>query len=273
MVTALFFVLYALFTLLFIFLFDAFSLAPVSIILWFVALLPGFIASVLTMALIVSVYGRIHVKRADAFDMRHHDFANSLMRGILRVGRLKITVTGKENIPEEPFILASNHQTLFDILAMKTILSDRPLVFIAKHELFRMPVIGKMIRLLGNVPIQRERDRAAAQAIIEGIKMYKKGATVMVFPEGHRSRKNEMIPFKAGSFKLAMKPGAPLVVACVYDMHKAWKGWPFIPQKARIHFHPPISPDFYEGKTSQEVSTAVRETIRKKLDEFRSQSK
>ncbi len=268
MATALFFILYVLFTGLFIFLFDALSLTLVSVILWFVALVPGFLASFLVMALIVYVYGRIHVQRADPFDMRHHNFANSVMRGILRVVRLKITVTGKENIPNEPFILASNHQTLFDILAFKTILSDRPLIFIAKRELFRWPVVGRMIRLLGNVPIERERDRAAAKAIIDGIKMYKRGATVMVYPEGHRSGKNEMIPFKAGSFKLAMKPGAPLVVACVYDMHKAWKGWPFVAQRARIHFHPPIAPDFFAGKTSQEVSTVVRETIQQRLDTF-----
>lgn len=270
MATTVFFALYALFTFLFIFLFDAFSLTPVSVVLWFVALLPAFAASFFVMSVVVYAYGRVHVKRADPFDMRHHAFANSVMRAILRVVRLKITVTGRENIPKEPFILASNHQTLFDILAMKTILADRPLVFIAKRELFRWPVVGRMIKLLGNVPIERESDRAAAQAIIEGIKMYKSGAPVMVFPEGHRTRKNEMIPFKAGSFKLAMKPKAPLVVACVYDMHKAWKGWPFLAQKARIHFHEPLRPDFYTDKTSYEVSDAVREIIQNRLDTFAS---
>ena len=91
---------------------------------------------------------------------------------------------------------------------------------------------------------------------------------VVIFPEGTRSKSNEMGEFKAGSFKLAMKPKAPILPMTIYNMHRAWKGWPFIRQHVYIHFHPIVTPKEYEHLTSQALSNKIRHIIQSKIDEF-----
>jgi len=269
MLTVLFFLSVAIFTVLFAFIFNAFELSLIALFLWVASLLIGVIISILL--LFAFVWTVPKVRRKDPLDMTNHRLGLSLMRLLIRGLRLKVDVSGKEHLPppEEPFILISNHQTVYDILALKVALSDRPLLFIAKKEIFSWPLVGNMTDLLGNVPIERESDRSAAKAILEGIKRYKDGAPVSIFPEGHRTSSNEMLPFRAGAFKLAMKPKAPIIVATLFDFYKTWKGWPFRRNRARIHFHPPIKPSEYEGMTTQALSDEVRATISAQIERFR----
>jgi 1-acyl-sn-glycerol-3-phosphate acyltransferase len=201
-------------------------------------------------------------------DVFNHHIANSLLILARNLLRIKIIVSGREHIPSKPFILVANHQENYDIIVLKPIFEGLPLDFIAKEALFRTPIIGKWVQILGNIPISREADRAAAESIVRGIKLYKKGIPVGIFPEGKRSFSNTMLPFKAGAFKLAMKPKADLLVVTQYNVVNTFKGWPFKKQKIHVHIHPLVTYDAYKDKSSQELADFVKDMIQEQLDRF-----
>lgn len=198
----------------------------------------------------------------------NHHIANSLLILARQLLRIKILVTGRENIPSKPFIMVANHQENYDIIVLKPVFKDLPLDFIAKEALFKAPVIGKWVKVLGNVPISREADRAAAEAIIKGIKLYKKGLPVAIFPEGKRSFSNTMLPFKAGAFKLAMKPKADILIVTQYNVINTFKGWPWKKQKIHVHIHPLLAYEEYKDLSSQELADEVKNRIQQQLDIF-----
>jgi len=249
-------------------LFD-FAFTRVSCYLAFLAsIILGFIgAMILTLTFVRwSAELRKHKEVNNPFN---HHIANSLLILARQLLRIKIIVTGREHIPTKPFILVANHQENYDIIVLKPIFKDLPLDFIAKEALFKAPIIGKWVEVLGNVPISREADRAAAESIIKGIKLYKKGLPVAIFPEGKRSFSNEMLPFKPGAFKLAMKPKADILIVTQYNVINTLKGWPFKKQNIHVHIHPLLTYEEYKEYSSQELADVVKSKIQTQLDLFK----
>ena len=113
-------------------------------------------------------------------------------------------------MPEPPFLLMSNHQSALDIFAL---LSGLPVSFkfIAKRELFRIPVFGWAMKRAGYISIDRNNPREALKAIEESARKIKDGTAVLIFPEGHRSRNGRLQPFMKGGFSLASRAGVPVV--------------------------------------------------------------
>ena len=267
MISVLFMLSWVVLSVLFSYLFTAFSLSWLSALLWLIAIVISFALSLAMMFMILGVWPLF--QRGDQTkNMRNHHLAMSCMRLVLRILRVNLHVSGRENIPKTPFVLVGNHQSNYDIMGIKPFIKDQPMIFIAKKELFKWPVIGPYVRLLGNVPINRMTARSSIESIIAGIKKYKDGVPVAVFPEGTRSHSNTMIDFKPGALKLAMKPQAPILVVSVYNFCKIWQGWPFKTIHAYLHFHPIIQPESYASKNTQELSKEIKTMIQDKLDEF-----
>jgi len=218
---------------------------------------------------VVSILGEF--RKGKSFDNSfNHKFAHSLLRLALHLARIKTTVTGLENIPKDnKFVFVSNHQENYDIPVIMPIFKDHPICFIAKEALFDAPIIGKWISLLGNVPIGKMADREAAKSIITGIKRYKEGLPFGIFPEGRRAKSNEMIEFKPGAFKLAMKPKANLLIGTIYDMGTVFSRVPWKRYQVRVHFHPLLSYEEYKDLNSQDLSAHVKEIIQQQLDKFK----
>ncbi|MDR0401366.1 MAG: 1-acyl-sn-glycerol-3-phosphate acyltransferase [Treponema sp.] len=123
----------------------------------------------------------------------------------------EVTVRGREHIPPRGGIcFVSNHGSIFDILLILAY-AGRPFGFIAKKELAFIPFLNMWIYLLGGSFIDRKNIRKAVKAIDRGIKRIKNGGSMIIFPEGHRSRGQGLLPFHPGSLKLATKAGAPIV--------------------------------------------------------------
>ncbi|MFW5864724.1 MAG: lysophospholipid acyltransferase family protein [Candidatus Izemoplasmataceae bacterium] len=209
--------------------------------------------------------------KEDAHNMRYHDIVNGMLKLVFAFLHVKLIVTGKENIPKkgENFVFVCNHQENYDIMAIKPVLKDHPINFIAKQDVFKWILLGRWIKKLGNVPIKRDADREAVESIIKGIRLYKEGIPMAIFPEGKRTFGNEMTDFKAGAFKLAMKPKANILVGTIYDFSKVFKGWPFKRPKLYLHFHPLITYDMYKDMNSIELSNHVKTIIQNKLDEYK----
>ena len=269
MITALFSIVWFILTVTYAFLFGGFTLEPIALALWIAAVVLAFASTFALLLIFMSLYGRFQ-KGDQTKNMRNHKVVNSIMRFVIRALRLKIHASGLENIPQnEPFVMVGNHQTNYDIIAVKPFVPEQPLIFVAKKSLFRWPVLGRLVGILGNVPIDRLTDRSAIEAIIKAIKQYKRDVPVVIYPEGTRSKSNTMRDFKPGAFKLATKPKAPILVTTIYNFCNTWKGWPFLRQHVYIHFHPVMRYEDYGHMNTQELSRHVRAMIEKQIEHFR----
>lgn len=152
----------------------------------------------------------------------------------------KLRTEGIENIPREgPVILALNHLSWLDI-PLVSVRVARINHYMAKIELFSVPLLGGLMRLLGSFPVRRgESDRESlrtAEAIL------KAGEVLVVFPEGHRSGGAGLLPGHPGIAYVALRSGAPIVPVAVYGTEHAFKGFrlgPFAP-RVTVRFGKPF---------------------------------
>ena len=129
------------------------------------------------------------------------------------------------------FIFLCNHVSLFDIPALVGFLPRNN--FVAKAELFKIPIFGQGIRVLGTVPIERANQKAAFSSYETAAARIQGGSSVVVFPEGTRGREYPIRPLKKGPFVLAIKAGAPIVPVVVYGTIE-------ILPKGKLLMHPGI---------------------------------
>jgi len=132
---------------------------------------------------------------------------------LLAGGRLE--VTGTAHLPRDrPVVLMANHQSNFDTLALMTAV---PLSYrwLAKKELFRIPLFGWAMRCAGCVVINRADREAAIASMQKAARQVTAGTSVIVFPEGTRSPHGHLLPFKKGGFLLAIESGAPIIPIAV----------------------------------------------------------
>jgi 1-acyl-sn-glycerol-3-phosphate acyltransferase len=145
-------------------------------------------------------------------------------RTMLRLGRVwvgwilatfgvRVEAAGVENVPTHaPVILMSNHQSLVDIAAIVLSLPRRvPWRFVAKKELTRVPIFGQALVASGHIIIDRGNREKAVQSLRRAAERIRAGTTVIVFPEGTRSKTGHLRPFKSGPFHLAVEAQVPIV--------------------------------------------------------------
>jgi 1-acyl-sn-glycerol-3-phosphate acyltransferase len=142
--------------------------------------------------------------------------ARGWARLLLRAAGVTVTVEGTEHLsPTEAQVVVSNHQSWFDILALFYVLPVE-LRFVAKKELFAIPFFGSTLRALGHVRLDRRNLKQAITAYAVAARyIAEQRLSVLVFPEGTRSRTGALQPFKTGPFVLAIQSGAPVVPAYV----------------------------------------------------------
>jgi len=130
---------------------------------------------------------------------------------ILTTSGIRVRVEGLEDVnPRETTIYCVNHQSAMDIPILFVHLPVQ-FRFVAKRSLFKIPFLGWHLRRSGHIPVDRDRPREALKSLEQAAKKVRDGSSVLLFPEGHRSRNSQMGPFKAGSFYLAILAGVPIV--------------------------------------------------------------
>lgn len=142
---------------------------------------------------------------------RLHASARQWARGCLWLGGVRLTVEGVEHLPSRgPVVYMSNHQGNFDIPLLYAAL---PVQFrwLAKAELFRIPLFGLTMRIAGYIPVERKDRRLAIQSMNKAAQQVAAGTSIMIFPEGTRSPDGTLLPFKKGGFVLAQQAQAPIV--------------------------------------------------------------
>lgn len=142
-------------------------------------------------------------------------FAHRCALGWSRVGLMmagvRLRVSGTEHVPVgEPVIFMGNHQGNFDILVLSRAIPRR-FSWLAKEELFRIPLFGAAMRRAGYIPVDRSDGRKALRSLDAAAQRIRAGVSVVVFPEGTRTAAGSLLPFKKGGFILAERAGVPIV--------------------------------------------------------------
>ena len=204
----------------------------------------------------------------DAHGRWQHGCARLWAWLILKTSRIRVRVEGLENIdPNETVIFCVNHPSAMDIpiLFVHLPLQFR---FLAKRSLFRLPFLGWHLRRSGHIPVDRGRPREALKGFDQAARRVKEGRSVVMFPEGRRSRTPEMLPFKDGSFYLAILSGVPVVPITLNGSRDVLK-----PDSYHIHaglvemiVHPPIPT---VGLSIQDVESLSKRVRGKILTRFR----
>jgi 1-acyl-sn-glycerol-3-phosphate acyltransferase len=180
----------------------------------------------------------------------------------------KLTVIGRENIPQkEGICFVSNHGSIFDIILLIAY-AGRPIGFIAKKELALIPFLNIWILLIGGLFIDRNTVRKAVNTIHTGVKRIKAGGAMIIFPEGHRSKGQGLLPFHPGSFKLATQAEAPIVPVAItgsYDVFE--KTYRVHARPVRVIFGKPIiTAELPPEERRTRLSHQVREVIAAALE-------
>jgi 1-acyl-sn-glycerol-3-phosphate acyltransferase len=180
----------------------------------------------------------------------------------LRIAGVTPRAEGLENIPAGVCVFVSNHVSNVDPPAIIGRIPGR-VAFLAKRELFRIPLFGTAMRLGRFIPVNRA-DPAAARASVRLARKYmKEGISYLIFAEGTRSRDGRLGQFKSGSFLLAIESGAPVVPVTVVGTRAILpRGAFFIrPGIARVIFHPPVDVSQYSADSRKDLAARVRTII------------
>ena len=200
-----------------------------------------------------------------------HKVARIWARGILFVSRIKVTVNGLANIdPTQSYVYMSNHQSNFDI---PVLLAYLPVQFrwLAKAELFKIPIFGRAMRGAGYVKIDRFNQEAAFESLNEAARKMKNGVSIMIFPEGTRSRDGNIRSFKKGGFIMALDAAVPIVPVVL-------KGtWTIMDKSSlrintgevSLNIETPIAITDYTRENKDDLIKSVRAVIREGFEKDR----
>lgn len=178
------------------------------------------------------------------------------------LSRTKITIVGEEKLPKENFLTVSNHLSMFDAIVMVDRFKSQPILGITKMENEKIPICGPFIHNAGFIALDRSNARKAITAIKKANSFIEnKWCNIFVYPEGTRSRTEEMLPFHAGSFNIAYRINAPVVVCNIKGTEKISKNFPFRGNKVRLDIIDVIYPESYQNMNTQQLADMARNMI------------
>lgn len=197
-----------------------------------------------------------------------YDYLRKAICEVNRTGRVTVKGCGLENIPEENgFILFPNHQGLFDMLAIIET-CKRPLSVVFKKEVADVVLVKQIVRLLDGIPMDRKDIRASVEIINHMTETVKQGRNYVIFAEGTRSREgNQILKFKAGTFKSALNAKCPIVPVALIGSYKPFDLSSIKKEEVQIHYLEPLTYEQYMGKKTVEIADIVHEQIQKKINE------
>lgn len=186
-----------------------------------------------------------------------------LGRALTRVYPCRIEISGREHLdPAQSYIVVSNHQSIADIPVITHLRLETK--WVAKAELFPLPFVGWMLRMAGEIPVDRSDSRKRAKALMQCVRYLRHRCSIVFFPEGTRSRDGEVLPFNEGPFQLALReqiPVLPLVV-CGSGAALPRNSWLF--GETRDVYLRVLEPVQVEGRNVKE-SAALRDEVRQSI--------
>ncbi len=238
------------------------------IILWILATISALItASFVTLtigtACVVAALLKFEDKKGAPYDYLPRWWSKI----VLFMTGIRVTVHGSERLEDgKPHIYVANHMSWFDVPTLSSFLPRAK--FVAKAELFGLPIFGAAMRAVGMVPIERQNRKAAFGAYDEAAKRIREGNSVVVFPEGTRGEEYPLRPFKKGPFVLAISAGAPVVPVLVHGTREVMARHSLLvrPGRVDVHLLEPVDVQGYGYEDRDALANAVRSRIADALE-------
>ena len=198
-----------------------------------------------------------------------HKVAGIWARAILALSPIELTVKGLSNIdPGKSYVYMSNHQSNYDI---PILLGHLPVQFrwLAKVELFRIPLFGYAMKRAGYICIDRSNQKSAFESLKKAAGTIKSGVSVMIFPEGTRSRDGNIGSFKKGGFVLAIESGVPILPVIIRGTFSVMPKSRLLikPGKVTLEILKPVETSNFTKETKNELMEKIKNIMCESVDE------
>ncbi|WP_209010580.1 lysophospholipid acyltransferase family protein [Anaerovorax sp. IOR16] len=181
---------------------------------------------------------------------------------LLKAAGVHVTVSGKENLPDEPALFVSNHQGNFDIPILLCKLG--PLMpIVAKKELKKLPIIRTWMNFFNCIFMDRKDPRQSLQCLKRAQELLEQGQSLIIFPEGTRSKSSSVGEFKPGSLRCALKSGVPIVPIAIQGSYLVMEAHGFWIHPAEVHVTilPPVSTKNLTKERTKLISEEIQKSI------------
>jgi 1-acyl-sn-glycerol-3-phosphate acyltransferase len=186
-------------------------------------------------------------------------------RAMLRICGVKVRVAGGDSLVDgQNYIFASNHVSLIDSPTIVAFV-PRPLCFVAKRELFSVPFMGWYLARQGHIPIDRGEPKAALRSMTEAARVIQaEKKSILIFPEGTRSKDGKPLPFKEGVAMLAIRSGTPIVPVGVSGTQAVMpsKALKITPGPVTLRIGDPIDTSAYDVRQRGELTARLETEVR-----------
>jgi len=189
-------------------------------------------------------------------------------RHLIKIFDIDLVITGAENLPDKgPVVFASNHQGYADIPVTCATFDKFQFAFVARDDLEKLPFYGNWMKRIRGVFIKRDDTRASLRAINDGIDLLEKGFSLLIFPEGTRSRGDSMGEFRKGSLRLATKPGVPVVPVTINGTYRIFEEKGYVKKGMRVDLtiHPVLNTKGMDKVAANTFAANVEEIIKEGL--------
>lgn len=189
-------------------------------------------------------------------------------RILTRIAGIRVRVTGMENIdPQTTYVFAGNHSSQLDIYGFQAGF-PHDFRWIAKKELFNIPIFGPAMRKVGFISIDRSHGRKALKSLNLAASRIADGSSVLIFPEGTRSKDGRLQPFKAGAILLAIRSGVPVVPLGFNNASRLLPKGKLLPKGGEIviRIGKPIPTRDYTPKEKKILAAILHDQVAELLD-------
>lgn len=235
-------------------------------------ILVGFVVSTLAMLILwiicVFVYTRFisFEKEVTKHSRVNRFFANCVIDTVRQFYRIKMHVSGMDIVPEEKFLLVCNHRSSMDPILTMGVLKKWNIGFVAKKELYKLPIISRLMHKCFCLCLDRGNVKESAKVILRAGEIVGSGlASVGIYPEGTRSKEEDMLPFMHGAFKIAKKAESPILVCTIRNTELAAKNFPWKRTDVYLDFIGVIEADVVKEHNTVELSNMAREMMEARL--------
>ncbi len=192
-----------------------------------------------------------------------------------RTGRIETIVFGEENLPKEGgYMMYPNHQGKYDVYGIVSVHKD-PCTFVMDIEKSYRIGVNQLVKLLKAKRLNKKDNRQAMKVINAVAEEVKEGRKYVLFPEGTYDNKkpNELLEFKPGCFKIALKSGVPIVPVVLVNSHIPYNSWSLRKVTTEVHYLEPIYYDEYKDMNTQQIAEMVKTKIANKIAEIQDNKK
>ena len=218
---------------------------------------------------LVSLFALIDMLWGRRDEWKAQQFPRLWGRALCRLAGVRVRVEGLEHLePGKTYIFAANHASQYDIFAFQGYF-PYDFRWLAKKELFRLPVFGRAMRRVGYIEVDRANSREAMKSLDAAAARIRAGKSVLIFPEGTRSADGRLRAFKGGAVLLAIKAGAPLVPMGFSGSHQVLPKGHWLPQSGEIVLRVgrPIITEGLKAKDKQQLADTLHQAVAELLDE------